>query len=243
MKRLWKMKMSRGLTPKPNFFYTTSLRLWMIFISRELTKKLGWEETMMTSKRNLEQLLLNCQISKKKKKPLDTFINCRILNFLLKKTFKKNPLGLEKNCGTWWKSYVNMVNMLSKNVTRYLQIFIYTFILFHQFFTDSEKLEFSPFDLQYIILDNDNDPDDNFFNIRLFSDMSYFTVEQVKSELSGKDCNSFSIPNLKIRSLQKNFDKLINFLITLGFEFKLICISETWCSDQNSNNDLYKIPN
>ena len=50
-------------------------------------------------------------------------------------------------------------------------------ILFHEFFTDSEKLEFSPFDLQYIILDNDNDPDDNFFNIRLFSDMSYFTVE------------------------------------------------------------------
>ena len=54
------MKMSRGLTPEPNFFYTASLRLWMIFISRELTKKLGWEETMMTSKRNLEQLLLNC---------------------------------------------------------------------------------------------------------------------------------------------------------------------------------------
>ena len=40
-----------------------------------------------------------------------------------------------------------------------------------------------------------------------------------------------------------NFDKLMNFLATLGFKFNMIFISEIWFSDQNSNNDLHKITN
>ena len=47
--------------------------------------------------------------------------------------------------------------------------------------SDFEKLEFSPFVLQNIVLDNGNNPDDNFFSVRWFSDMSYFTVKEVKS--------------------------------------------------------------
>ena len=47
--------------------------------------------------------------------------------------------------------------------------------------SDFEKLEFSPFVLQNIVLDNGNNPDDNFFSVRRFSDMSYFTVKEVKS--------------------------------------------------------------
>ena len=45
-----------------------------------------------------------------------------------------------------------------------------------------EKLEFSPFDLQNILLDNENDPDENFFNIRRFSDTSYFTIEELSNQ-------------------------------------------------------------
>ena len=45
--------------------------------------------------------------------------------------------------------------------------------------------------------------------------------------------------HLNIRSLQKNFDSLFNLLMTLKFEFKVICITETWCSD---NHNLFKLP-
>ena len=108
---------------------------------------------------------------------------------------------------------------------------------------DFENLHFSPFDLQNLLLDNYNDPDDNFFNTSHFTDSSYFTTEETKSKLSSNDDKSFSILHLNIRSLQKNFEKLVNFLATLSFDFKVICISETWCSSENNNSDLFKLPN
>ena len=48
--------------------------------------------------------------------------------------------------------------------------------------------------------------------------------------------------HLNIRSFQKNFDSLLNLLMTLKFEFKVICITETWCSDNSMNHNLFKLP-
>ena len=108
---------------------------------------------------------------------------------------------------------------------------------------DFENLTFNPFDLQYILLNNINDPDDNFFNTNQFSDKNYFTIEETKSKLSCCDNKSFSILHLNIRSFKKNFDKLVNFLATLSFNFKVICVAEMWCSSEHSNRDLYKLSN
>ena len=47
---------------------------------------------------------------------------------------------------------------------------------------------------------------------------------------------------LNIRSLQKIFDSLLNLLMTLKFEFKVICITETWCSDNSMNHNLFELP-
>ena len=57
------------------------------------------------------------------------------------------------------------------------------------------------------------------------------------------DDKSFSILHLNIRSLKKNIDKFVNFLAILSFNFKVICISETWCSSEHNNSDLYKLNN
>ena len=46
--------------------------------------------------------------------------------------------------------------------------------------------------------------------------------------------------HLNIRRLQKNFYSLLSLLMTLKFEFKVICITETWCSDNNHN--LFELP-
>ena len=47
--------------------------------------------------------------------------------------------------------------------------------------------------------------------------------------------------HLNIRSLQKNFDSLFNLLMTLKFEFKVICITETWWSDNSMNYNLFEL--
>ena len=46
---------------------------------------------------------------------------------------------------------------------------------------------------------------------------------------------------LNIRSLQKNFDSFFNLLMTLKSELKVICIRETWCSDNSKNHNLFKL--
>ena len=40
-----------------------------------------------------------------------------------------------------------------------------------------ENLKFSPFDLQNILLNKSNDPDDTFFNTNQFSDTNYLAIE------------------------------------------------------------------
>ena len=77
-----------------------------------------------------------------------------------------------------------------------------------------------------------------FLNTNQFSDTNYFTIEETKSKLSCCDNKSFSILHLNIRSFKKNFDKLVNFLDTLSFNFNVICVSETWCSSEENNSDL-----
>ena len=109
--------------------------------------------------------------------------------------------------------------------------------------SDFENLKFSPFDLQNILLNNSNNPDDNFLNTNQFSNTNYFTMEETKSKRFCSDGKSFSILHVSIRSLKKNFDKLVDFLTTLIFNFKVICISETWCSSEHNNCDLYKLTN
>ena len=94
-----------------------------------------------------------------------------------------------------------------------------------------ETLKFNPYDSENLLLDNNSDPDENFFKESYFTDTKYFSAEEAKLKLSCSKSNSFSLLHLNIRSLQKNFDKLIDFLATLDFEFKVACISETWCSE------------
>ena len=105
-----------------------------------------------------------------------------------------------------------------------------------------ETLKFSPYNSENLLLDNNSDRDENFFKESYFADTNYFSAED-KLKISCSMSNSFSLLHLNIRSFPKNSDKLIDFLDTLDFEFKVICISETWCSKNVSCNSLYKIPN
>ena len=104
---------------------------------------------------------------------------------------------------------------------------------------------FNSFDFQYILNNDDNNPDINFFSSKYDTVNSpYFSLAEVPCKVEKLPENSFSIYCINIRSLNKNFDKLLEFLSFMNNDFDIIAISETWCNDDNINlNSLYRIPN
>ena len=107
--------------------------------------------------------------------------------------------------------------------------------------TDFESAAFRTFDFEKILNIDSQDPDENFFNAFNFKDSKYFTTEESSQNLNNFDKGSFSMLHLNIRKLQKNFDSLFNLLMTLKSEFKVICITEIWCSDNAMNHNLFEL--
>ena len=66
-----------------------------------------------------------------------------------------------------------------------------------------ETLKFSPYNSENLLLDNNNDPDENFLKESYFADTNYFSTEEAKLKISCSKSNSFSLLHLNIRSLQK----------------------------------------
>ena len=62
-----------------------------------------------------------------------------------------------------------------------------------------------------------------------------FDFTNIESFLS-KNSNRMSILNLNIRSLPKNYDRLVLFLSKLKFNFKVIILTETWLSQTNKDD-------
>ena len=86
---------------------------------------------------------------------------------------------------------------------------------------------------------NNQDPDKNFINA--FNEIIKVPEESSRN-LNNFDKSSFSMLHLNVRSLQKNFENLFNLLMTLKFEFKVICITQTWYSDNSMNHDIFEVP-
>ena len=80
-----------------------------------------------------------------------------------------------------------------------------------------------------ILLDGSCDPDLNFFknNIRNL-DTAYLFLDQFHNFLDNSMTDWFSILQLNIRSIKKNFENFKLFLSSLDFSFGVICFSETW---------------
>ena len=48
---------------------------------------------------------------------------------------------------------------------------------------------------------------------------------------------------MNVRSLNKNFESLKEILTTIKFEFKVVCLTETWCTDDSRNETLFNLEN
>ena len=102
-----------------------------------------------------------------------------------------------------------------------------------------ECLSFDPFFLQENFMDNESNPDVNFYQNNFSNvEANYFLMTEVKSSLKDFDPNSFSELHLNIRSMKKNFKNFKEFLKNLSVSFGAICLSETWCESQEESQNL-----
>ena len=106
-----------------------------------------------------------------------------------------------------------------------------------------ENLNFNPFDIESILLNKNQDPDENLFEN--FKNSSYFTPTDLKFSLehSPYTNESFSIISFNIRSMNKNFEEFRDFIYDLNYQFSIISLTETWCLDDPRNENIYKLNN
>ena len=93
-----------------------------------------------------------------------------------------------------------------------------------------ENFKFNPFQCKIAIF---LDPAFNIYYENNLQNLNtkYYTVEEAYKHLYQIKTKHFSILNLNIRSLNKHFDNLISLLNSLSFDFKIICLTETYCKD------------
>ena len=91
-------------------------------------------------------------------------------------------------------------------------------------FSKYDKMIFNPFKYQNDIIDNDAA---NAVN----SKCMYVTPEELRANLTSES-NNFSILNVNIRSLNKNFERLKQHMKTTNHEYTIIGLSETHLKDK-----------
>eukprot|EP00111_Clytia_hemisphaerica_P011532 TCONS_00033842-protein len=88
---------------------------------------------------------------------------------------------------------------------------------------------------QILTLSDSNDPDANLYE-SFTHETSFLSIDETKNEIVNMNQN-FSILNINIRSISKNFDDFKALLKQLKFNFKIICITETWCKKDEAESE------
>ena len=91
-----------------------------------------------------------------------------------------------------------------------------------------------------VFLNNTNDPDEDILSQ---IDSVFYAAEEAATILKKVNYKTFSVLHLNVRSLNKSFESLKELLTTIKFEFKVICLTETWCTDYPRNKTLFNLEN
>ena len=103
-----------------------------------------------------------------------------------------------------------------------------------------EDLKYDPLKTNNILLTNLDNPDLlDTENIDL--NATDLLPEETSDFLKDIKPNEFSIIHLNIRSMQNNFENFKTQLFQSNFNFKIICLSETWC--QKDTENTFQLPN
>ena len=93
--------------------------------------------------------------------------------------------------------------------------------------------------------DGGNDPGLNFFNDHSeAASLPYYTIDEISCASNSLLKNSFSILQINIRSMNKNFEKLQEYLNVVKGKFSIIGLTDTWCNDDRADkNSAWQISN
>ena len=81
--------------------------------------------------------------------------------------------------------------------------------------------------------------DDDMLDVQINNKCSFTNIKKAADFFVNNE-NKFSVLNLNIRSLKKNYDSLLIYLRQIKTNFDVIVLTETWLNDNES--DLYLIP-
>ena len=110
--------------------------------------------------------------------------------------------------------------------------------------TNFESMFFNPFYTKECFVDNDQDPDVNFYHDVSMLDTQYLMPDKFKTDFKDFSKNAFSVLRLNVSSMNKNFEAFTEFYSKLNHMFSIICFSETWASEENINkNSAFQIKN
>ena len=101
---------------------------------------------------------------------------------------------------------------------------------------DFEQISFNPIQVNDSLFNDNNDPDKNFFNDNdlVNFDTPYMFDNEVKNNLHDLTLyDNLCLLHLNIRSINANFENFKNLLEESNSVFNVICLSETWSTDEN----------
>ena len=93
--------------------------------------------------------------------------------------------------------------------------------------TNFESMFFNLFSNKECFVDNNHNPDVNFYNDVSMADTLYLMSDKFKTNFKGFSKNSFSVLHLNIRSINKNFEAFSDFYSKLNHVCSVIFFSET----------------
>ena len=93
--------------------------------------------------------------------------------------------------------------------------------------------------------DEGNDPDLNFLNDQSEAVSSpYYTIDEFPSASDSLLKDSFSVLQINIRLMNKNFEKLQEYLNVVKGKFRIIALTEIWSNDDRADkNSAWQISN
>ena len=91
-------------------------------------------------------------------------------------------------------------------------------------------------------LENHEDPISVQDNFDLNNLCQYMFSEDFNKKYVSYDSQDFSLLHLNARSLPKNVDQFKDLISSLGYNFDIMAISETWFNS-NTNVNMYNVPN
>ena len=106
-----------------------------------------------------------------------------------------------------------------------------------------ESLSFVPFSTDESFINNENDPDVNFYNDVFTLDTQYLAPDKFQRNFKPFSKQSLFILHPNIRSINKNFEAVKQFYLSLNFNFSIVCFSETWANDININKNSFQLRN